>query len=381
MFDNFLVSLPYMRNSYIRAGYSYAKQNKINEAIACYELIKGDGKVYFNLAKLYERKKDIKKSKNYYLLAIEAGYKQLSYFALAQLYETQNDIGRAIYYYCLSGQSGNKNAYLKSGELYEKNGNIVKAIQYYEYIHDNSRLSKAYFKKGQLHEKNLQAREAIYAYYKSAKNNKNTEAIAALERFSTDENPNVLLDAKYYLGMICEHQGNWSDALGWYEAGVEENDARSMYQLGKLYETGHGHAIEKNSCQSAYYYRQAATFYSAEALDILLKTSQTNPYACLHLAEMYRKGEGVGKQNPEEATKLLKHALQLLINACDKDSEADFLLGKLYDPAITVNAHPEINKDPKQSTMYYLKAARQKHDKALQKLETRYDESKEAQLA
>ena len=242
MLDNFLVSLPYMRDTYIRAAYAYARQNKINEAIACFQLIKGDGKVYFNLGKLYEIKQDIKQSVNNYLLAIEAGYKKYSYLALAQLYEKQQDIGRAIYYYCLAGKSGYKKAYLKSAELYEKNGNIVKAIQYYG-------LGQEYFKKGQLHEKNLQIREAIYAYYKSviqlgAKDNKTAEVLAVLQRFSKDENLNTRLDAKYYLAKIYEEHGNWSNALEWYEAGDQENDARSLSQLGKLYETGHSPYIE-----------------------------------------------------------------------------------------------------------------------------------------
>ncbi len=169
-------------------------------------------------------------------------------------------------------------------------------------------------------------------------------------------------EAFYYLGIMNEILKDWEEALAAYQQGAAANHAKSMYKLAQLFKKDRFSQekciIKKNQSKVLTGYRKAAGAYSAQALDELIRMSDTHPKAALTLGAMFEQGELGNKKVLSKALFYYKKASRM------EDRQAAYRLGQLYHygkEGLRANAEKAFH--------YYVIAAQRGYKEALDILE------------
>jgi TPR repeat protein len=105
-------------------------------------------------------------------------------------------------------------------------------------------------------------------YNSALLNYTNNNYVKAMEEFKANQNDERSL---YMIGVMYEKgEGvpqDYSEAAKWYLMAADKGVAAAMYMLGKLYETGHG--VEQNRQEAVSWYRKAAAKKHNNAIRVL----------------------------------------------------------------------------------------------------------------
>ena len=140
---------------------------------------------------------------------------------------------------------------------------------------------------------------------------------------------------------------DYATAFGWFTKAANQGNAQAMFNVGYLYETGHG-TDKDDSAAASWYLKAADKNYTA---------------AMVNLGLLYERGRGVSKDY-NQAIALYKKAAAL------NDTSAMRNLAYLYENGLGVE------KDPQQSIAWYKKAAGLKDPAALFQLGVIYEQGK-----
>ncbi|ELA7005879.1 sel1 repeat family protein [Vibrio parahaemolyticus] len=122
-------------------------------------------------------------------------------------------------------------------------------------------------------------------------------------------------DAPYELGVYHLRHSQFHEALKCFKVGDKQGCAFSRFHLARMYENGAETAVPKNLQKAFGLYKRAS--------------GGGHPKATVNMVKMVISNEYAGKL-PAEPKALLEEAIK------DGDSEAQFLLGYLYEEGITV---------------------------------------------
>lgn len=209
--------------------------------------------------------------------------------------------------------------------------------------------------------------QAKYFYKKAAKQGE-TPALLQLGDLAQEEGFSA--ESLYYKGLFHEALKEWKSAKFTYKKAVEENHAASMFRLGCLLHVdrysvdGLECILQANKTKAFHWYRKAIVAYSKEALNFMLKESETDEEASFLLGQMFEQGEIGHKVNiPNALTYYLKagqkkhqEALRAMIQLKEHWSDDDH-----WEMAILQR---DILKDPPQALPYFKHLADRNNKKA-----------------
>ena len=151
-------------------------------------------------------------------------------------------------------------------------------------------------------------------------------------------------EADFNVGVAAYKQGDYKTAFEKFEPLAEQGYAGAQYNLGVMYNKGHG--VPQDYAEAARWYRKAA--------------EQGNAGAQFNLGVMYDKGQGV-PQDYAEAVKWYRKAAEQGV------AEAQFNLGFMYRNGLG------IPQDYAEALRWYRKAAEQGDARAQVVLGTMYE--------
>ncbi|GAB5520187.1 MAG: hypothetical protein RhofKO_24380 [Rhodothermales bacterium] len=196
----------------------------------------------FQLGRIFEDLGDPTEAARWYMRPAEAGDPYAQYH-LGQLYATGRgvpfDVARADDWLQRSARQGYVEAHFALGELMRDLDRYREAAAWYQLPADQNNPFALYHL-------GLFAREGLGV-------DVNLDQAEALLRLSADQD---YLPAWFALGETLEAQGDYQEAVRWYERPAKDGDQYAQYRLGYLYEEGLG--VKRNWKRAAEWYRRAA---------------------------------------------------------------------------------------------------------------------------